>query len=172
MDGQGHWRAPLTMRIGLISVLILFTGYACLSVLDAQWTNDLINNPRPIPKYLTAIIPYPGTRAPFGGSVCFSLLSSALFEPGNQADELIGYLASHRQLTVDGHTLPDKSAHIAVFDIRRAMYDERGSLVGTSGGTLQICYHIPLTDGLHRANVEVSSMSGRRYSYIWAFEVN
>lgn len=161
----------------LIAFVVLLQFCALFSLINMssiRWiaeANKLIAEPITKPDYLGILNPSPGYTGPFTEPLCFTVIDEGLWEPGNEADPLSRYLLSHIRFFMDDQAITAKPIGGLVSQTLGAKYDDQGNYLGSFGGSIETCYDLKLTKGLHIAEVQVSSMSGKQYSYKWAFEI-
>ena len=115
------------------------------------------------PAYLGQLIPAPGDRGPYAGSVCYSIWSGPPLSTNADA-------GINETFSLDGKRLDIlPSGHINLLLLIRDV-DEQGKSV-LRGGPIRTCYALRLASGVHYAGLDIVSWSGQIYSYQGAFEI-
>ena len=100
------------------------------------------------------------------------MTEAALWEKGNQADKLERHLQDSFQAYLDGEAIPITPEESFISSgVLYGEFDSKGNALGSHGGEMSTCLHADLTRGIHLASIEVTSLSGTRYTYSWAFNI-
>ncbi|MFN8420018.1 MAG: hypothetical protein U0528_12370 [Anaerolineae bacterium] len=150
-------------------VVLLFFAVTVIFVLQNTPRRPLtpIRNPLPTPEYIADLYPPPESVILSNNKLCFSLFDGI---PLTSKVNTGKYLFENSMLSIDGVIVNTSPAVQYNWETYYTRYDEQGELY-VVGGPLQTCYGIPLESGIHVAQLKITSMSGRLYSYWWTFEI-
>ena len=149
----------------------LIAGSICLSCTAGdskqtpnQTTESLLNNPLPQPDFVTSI------GHPTDG--CIVISQEPFWAPGYSTAELYDYLVAGLQFELDGNGISDSDVSLVVAPIAYPVYGEENELQGLFGGPITICINDALLkSGSHFAKIQLTDLSGEKYSFEWAFEI-
>jgi len=103
--------------------------------------------------------------------VCVDMFSADFWEMGNEAGPLSDYLAIHTEVFINGAKIARNSIDMRFVNLRFFVNDGK-QLVGSHGGPLDYCLDTRgYAIGAYTAEIRITSMSGRVYSYTWGFQL-
>ena len=110
--------------------------------------------------------------------MCMEIDESKIWEKGNEATELNEHLKSTVKLAVDNRLL-EHGEEFYAFGRLIAIFvyetDDPNPLTDTptgSYGDVSFCFKTTdLADGIHKAKIELTSLSGVKFVYSWEFEI-
>ena len=165
-------RVWFVLFVSVIAVILLCTSltYSWLVTgnVVAQ-ANQLMDQPVETPGFITRLQPNPGFRGPFADLLCIGVL---IGQPLTDNPDQGSYLASNIVLTLDRRQL--NVVPPGYMDLLMAIgrFDSQGKFTTIYGGPLDGCFSVSIEMGLHLANIQIKSTTGKIYSYSWAFYVN
>ncbi len=125
----------------------------------------LLTNADPTPDYISGLDPAPGFNGDLKSPICVYVWDGPPLTTNIDSDKYLyatlNIMIDDRQVFADPISQQDMLSLIWIID-------KQGNKIAR-GGPLQSCYNIPMLTGLHLATLRIKSMSGKIYSYSWAF---
>jgi hypothetical protein len=105
--------------------------------------------------------------------ICVSLEPHDFWQADDKADQLTFHLIHDTKVVIDGKiTFNGDDFFSLSIDTLGLVRDETGQLIGSYGGTVQICFKTDnLEVGLHSATISVKTAPNNIYEYSWEFEI-
>jgi hypothetical protein len=131
----------------------------------------LISKPLVFPEFILSVVPQPGSKLPSPRCVTVSITEQAIWVPGVMEEQLTPHLFESFSFTLDSQSYPISNRNFLSAEGGRYKEYTNGTLVGSYGGNITACIPVRLEKGYHIVTVQVSALSGKIYSYSWAFEI-
>jgi hypothetical protein len=126
----------------------------------------LAQNPSPLPYFINYIDPPPGETLLSGQQICLTINPGELMRPEDIYDRVQDFVAWNTTFTINEQPLPFYTPAFPEFPA--GMYK---IIEGQETGVILYCFTPDLEMGLHLAELHTKDLSGKNYSYSWAFRV-
>jgi len=146
-----------------------FNYYTCLPEAEARpaWLcfSNAENN---LPDFITSIDYQQQANT---AKICIDLNPQALWESGNQADELTQKMLTSFEVAIDDQIVPNDAIIFSGLSSSRPVYDENNKFIGTYPINFLACIQkSDLMNGAHTAAIQLASISNIQYTYTWEFQ--
>jgi hypothetical protein len=129
---------------------------------------SLLKSPLPAVDFIDYLDPYPGQTGLSSQHFCMSLNPEAIYEPGDYKKDFDNKWRTLFRLTLDGNPISVEQMNFIYNLSCFAATDNRCAKLNMMGCVQEKL----LAEGLHSATLQATSMSGKVYSYTWAFRVD
>ncbi len=107
----------------------------------------------------------------FAEEMCLAISPLAIWESGDTATQLRDQIASSTNITIDGELISSNRISYRSRPIEISVIED-GQVVGSHGGTLNICFSVAhLRSGDHTGHIQITASSGREFSDNWEFAI-
>jgi len=104
--------------------------------------------------------------------MCVDMWQGDFWEMEDTADALVKHLKTHTQASLNGMGI-DKSSSEMEFNLDEYPVSNGVTQLGSHGGCFAYCFDTrPLEAGRYTAQIRVTSVSGRVYTYTWKFQIS
>jgi hypothetical protein len=164
----------------------LFTGF--ISLISSHQAENLFQHPVPYPAFINSVSPLGGKSAkqakkghfatptflnPEGPCVDIYGGADELWEPHDLPEKGYKFWRSHMTLTIDGQIIPvGKDQRFLGGGLYIIDRDAAGRITRSYTLSLLTCFDIDIPVGLHLATLILTTTSGKKLSYSWAFQIN
>ena len=152
--------------LGLFFLLPMFLMHSCVQA-ESLWS--LLRKP-PLPSWIIDV-----NESSDSNLLHLVVNERVIWETGDDVFSLAKQITSTLQAEIDGKVLPtDEVFTIETFQPPIYEYDDEGNLLGSHYGPFDVVIFVPenVSEGLHKATVQVTSTSGIIHSYSWYFVVS
>lgn len=160
----------------MVILLVLLSTVLAMCILLAGISSSLLFSNRvqklqglPTPVFVLTTVYH--AQVP-SGSVCTTISQETLWSPEYPYGDLTKSITDSLNATIDDLNLGKDAITFGQYNAIQYAFKD-GQVVGTYGDWTEIClttgYRLP---GQHIANIRFKSLSGKEYSYSWAFQVN
>jgi hypothetical protein len=124
----------------------------------------------PLPEFIWWLYPVPGATGALLESVCLELNPAAIWEPGDEYENLSRQISSSFELRLDDVIMPKRDLNF--FSAGNEILVSKNGSTGSVAAGLPVLNRIDLAIGLHTASIHLTSTSGMEYSYSWSFRAD
>lgn len=160
-------KATVFHAISLHLLVVLCVGCAIQNdpalIPTAQY---LVQNPIPLPYFVKAVNPAPGSIVAPSSEICVTLYTGGILEKGDTGESLQKQILANTQFLINNQNLP---SHVFVrYEIPAYSVE---IIDGVSTAWITFCFTPDLAKGSHIITVNTMSSSGKSYSYSWALDI-